>query len=391
MEYQHQYMNPTQRIIATFDGIPTDRCPVVPKIWFDLAARLTKTEPRAIIENPEIGLISIIDAANACGSDAARMLFLPARKTRWVKDRLVEVDQHENRVGEIDLSGGWATHLDNAGDFSIENPEHIGFRTFRKHHAPRVNTLEDARRIAIPDQAFWATHFEDRLKRAKARAGDQIALIGDCDSATLAWYIEFRGMEQAMYDLMEEPEIVHAVMEKGVEYAIERGRFCIDQGLNILRLNDSVGNMSVISPSLWREFIKPHMTTVCSELHRYASGAKIYCHICGNVLPIMPDLVETGLDAIGPLDPLGGFSVAQAREKAGQAITLMGGVNTLDFIHAQPENLRQQALECIRQGQIGNSRFILGSGCVVPPSANPANLVALLLASECAAAEHASP
>ena len=104
---------------------------------------------------------------------------------------------------------------------------------------------------------------------------------------------------------------------KGVAIAIEKGKFNIDLGLRMLRLNDSVGNMSVISPNHWRTFVFPHMKDVCTELHRYRPNVKIYSHICGNILPIVEDLVEVGLDCIGPLDPLGGFTPGEIRQRVG--------------------------------------------------------------------------
>ena len=33
-------------------------------------------------------------------------------------------------------------------------------------------------------------------------------------------------------------------------------------------------------------------------------GDTIYCHICGNVLPVVELLVDAGLDCIAPLDRL---------------------------------------------------------------------------------------
>jgi uroporphyrinogen-III decarboxylase len=170
-------------------------------------------------------------------------------------------------------------------------------------------------------------------------------------------------------------------MEKGAAHAIEKGKFHIDTGLKMLRLNDSVANMSVISPQHWREFILPHMKTVCDELHGYRSGVRIYCHICGNVMPIMEDLITTGLDCIGPLDPLGNFTCAQAREAVGDRIALMGGVNTLSFLNSTPEELVEEARVCI-EGAGRNGGYILGSGCVIPRSAPKENLLALATASE---------
>jgi uroporphyrinogen-III decarboxylase len=374
-------MSPEQRLLDVFAGKATDRAPVVPKIWFDLAARLTGREPRELVEDPGLAVLTTIEAAEQTGCDAARVLLMNRRQTQQEGERLFEFE--DGRIlGGIDLSGGWATHLDDPADFSIDNPAHTGFRTFRKHPEPRVHSLADVRRIAVPDEAFWEEYCGAMLEAAKTHAAERIALIGDCDSATLAWYIEFRGMEQAMFDLLEEPDLVHATMEKGVAYAVARGKFFLDHGLQVLRLNDSVANMSVISPETWREFILPHMRDVCTELHRYRSDAKIYCHICGNVLPVIEDLVATGLDGIGPLDPMGGFTVAQAREKAGDEITLVGGVNTTDFIHATPEQIAAQARRCIAEGQVNGSRYILSSGCALPRDAERDNLLALRRAAE---------
>jgi uroporphyrinogen-III decarboxylase len=139
--------------------------------------------------------------------------------------------------------------------------------------------------------------------------------------------------------------------------------------------------MSVISPKHWRTFIFPHIKEVCTELYHYHPEVKIYCHICGNILPIAEDLVETGLDCIGPLDPLGHFTPGEVRKRVGDAVSLMGGVNTLSFIDSTPEEIIEEARGCIIQaGEKGG--YILGSGCVVPRDAKRENVEALRIASE---------
>ena len=59
--------------------------------------------------------------------------------------------------------------------------------------------------------------------------------------------------------LADEPDIINALMDKGAEIAVERAKFNLERGIRILRLNDSAGNMNVISPSAWREFVFPGM------------------------------------------------------------------------------------------------------------------------------------
>jgi uroporphyrinogen-III decarboxylase len=190
-----------------------------------------------------------------------------------------------------------------------------------------------------------------------------------------------RMMERAMFDLLEQPGLVHGAMEKGIAIALEKAKFHADLGIRFLRLNDSVANMSVISPDLWREFIFPHMRDFCTEIHRYSPGIKVYCHICGNVLPIMEDLKKTGLECIAPLDPLGGPGPAEYRAAAGEGFPLMGGVNTLSFIQKDSAEVRREAIDCIDAAG-AQGAFVLGSGCALPKNTRKENLWALRDASE---------
>jgi uroporphyrinogen-III decarboxylase len=111
-------------------------------------------------------------------------------------------------------------------------------------------------------------------------------------------------------------------------------------------------------------------------VHAIDREALVYCHICGNVMPILEDLVETGLDCIGPLDPLGGFTVGEARERVAGRASLMGGVNTLTLLKGTPGQVRAESLHCLEQMK-GEPGYILGSGCVVPPRASLENIRAM--------------
>ncbi|NLS94798.1 MAG: hypothetical protein GXX96_21805 [Planctomycetaceae bacterium] len=370
-----------ERLAAVMNGKKPDRVPVMPKIWVNLAARLTGTDLAQIIEKPRTATQVVIDAARQIGIDGARLFLFPARRIRRDGGRLIEVDPAGRRLGEIDMEGGLATRLDRWDDFRIDDPYHLAFRTSWSHEKPFLQTEADLARMNVPDKSFYEAHgYGDLAREMLAHAGDHVGLAGDCDSATLAFCVSLRGMQQALLDLIDAPHLVHRLMEKGSTYAIERGKFLVDCGLRILRLNDSVGNMSVISPRLWKEFVYPHMKEVCHELHAYCPEARIYCHICGNVLPIVEPLVETGLDCIAPLDPLGGFTVADVRRRVGDRYVLMGGVNTMSFVHSSPEELRAEALRCIEEGN-RHGAFVLGSGCALPGDAKPENLEALVQAA----------
>lgn len=360
---------------ALGNGVP-DRVPSIPKIWVDLAANLTGQGLRGIIESPRKALSVIYEAGRELGVDAVRQFHFPPRDTIKEDGTVFEV-KGQNKIGKIDMEGGLRTNLFDRSSFNIEDPYHMAFSHYWTAKKPFIDSLNDVKKMVVPKKKFYKEFgCKKRQKKIKERNNGEIALIGDCHSATLAFYEEMRGYDRALRDLIKRPELVHAIMEKGVEMAIERGKFNLDIGLNVLRLNDSIGNMSVISPETWREFVFPHMKTVCDALHDYDSRAKIYCHICGNVIPIVKDLVKTGLDCIGPLDPRGDFAPSDVRTIVGEGFTLYGGVDTLSFLRKQPKDIISEAKKCIYgAGQNGN--YILGSGCVLPRDSKKDNVLAL--------------
>jgi uroporphyrinogen-III decarboxylase len=380
-------MTAEQRFYTALSGGLPDRVPTLAKVWVDLGAVLMGTDLVEVVEDPATAMRVVIDGALAVKTDGARVFHFPKRQTHVEGDKVFEVDEKGNKLGPIDMQGGLATQVSDSGLINLEDPYRAAFVQFWSAKEPLVNTVDDVKRIAVPEKSFYEETGYGAIERESIeRVGDRLALLGDCGSATLAFHVLLRRMENALFDLIQEPELTHAIMEKGAAHAIEKGRFHIDCGLKMLRLNDSVANMSVISPDHWREYILPHMKTVCDDLHSYDPDVRIYCHICGNVMPIMDDLIATGLDCIGPLDPLGGFTCAEARAAVGNRIALMGGVNTLSFIDASVEELMEEAQVCIEGA--GRSGYIVGSGCVVPRTARKENLLALYAAAKCFGAEY---
>ena len=370
-------MTPAERVHAAVSGGVPDRVPFLPKIWIDLAAGLLGEDLLEVAGDPARALEITARAAIELKLDGARLFHLPSRNFRRERGgEIVEIDDRGKRLGTVDYLGGLSTHLDDPRSFDPRNAADVAFAQFRTADEPFIGSVAEAKAIAVPDRSFWeACGAAGRTVRAVAGYGDSLALLGDLGSATLSFCVTYRGMERTLYDLIDEPALVHALMDKGAEIAIERAKFNIDAGIRILRLNDSAGNMNVISPSAWREFVFPRFRDIAAAVKACDGGARIYCHICGNILPIAADLVTAGIDCIGPLDPLGGSTPGRLRELIGDGAALMGGIDTLSFLNGNPEAIAREAFACMRAAG-AKGGFVLGSGCAVPRSTPAENLIA---------------
>jgi hypothetical protein len=367
-------------LLDTMAGKEVNRAPSVPKIWIDLAANLLHRDYSIFFDNPGFATQTVIEAAIDCECDGARVFLFPNRDTR--REGKDYYHYHKNKkLGRIDVDGGWATIFDDPDDIDFSDPMTMIPYHYFKSGKRIIKNTPMIKRLEIPSLQTFHNLYGEQVDESLKIAEDKICPIGDCNSGTLAFCVSMLGMEDALFCLYDEIEFIRALMEKGIQLCITQAKFMLDKGIRILRYNDSVANMTVISPDTWREFIKPNIREFCSQVHAYCPEAKIYCHICGDIRPIVKDIIETGLDCIAPLDPLGNFSVKDIRNIAGDTFMLMGGVNTLSFINQLPEKIMAEAERCIEEG-FTNGHYAVGSGCAVPRTASREALQALAKASK---------
>jgi uroporphyrinogen decarboxylase len=129
----------------------------------------------------------------------------------------------------------------------------------------------------------------------------------------------------------------------------------------------------LISPKHFEQFCLPPYQKFCN--HFQGRDTLIYIHICGNSSPILEMMAATGADAVEPLDPLGGVSVADAKRRIGDKAAIMGGVNTVTLASETPKVVRAEAIQKCREG--GPHGYVLAAGDMVPPETPLENLRAL--------------
>jgi uroporphyrinogen decarboxylase len=159
-----------------------------------------------------------------------------------------------------------------------------------------------------------------------------------------AWAI--RGMQELMMDMATRPEWVEELLDRILQ---EWNLPIIDQqialGIDGFYFADDWGSRTslLFSPAMWRRFIKPRMAACYQRVKQ--SGLVVGQHSDGNILQIMPDLVEIGLDVFNPLEPMA-YDIYALKTQYGDRLTFYGGIDVERTLpHGTPQEVRAEVLE----------------------------------------------
>lgn len=111
---------------------------------------------------------------------------------------------------------------------------------------------------------------------------------------------QLRGYENLVYDLIEDRPEIHRLADMVVEHNlawIERG---VKLGAHGIGFADDWGTQRqlAISPKLWRRFFKPRYQRMFQATR--GGGCHVHLHSDGQIMEIVPDLMEIGVDCLNP-------------------------------------------------------------------------------------------
>ena len=134
-------------------------------------------------------------------------------------------------------------------------------------------------------------------------------------------------------------------------------------GVDMIWIGDDVGaqHAMLISPNHWRQFLKPRMADYIAALKAINPAVKVAYHTDGNILPIIPELIEIGVDILNPIQPAS-MDPARLKREFGDKLCFWGSIDeqhTLPF--GTPEDVRAEVLD--RLNTIGQ-----GGGLILGPT-----------------------
>lgn len=118
-----------------------------------------------------------------------------------------------------------------------------------------------------------------------------------------AWYL--RGLENMLMDLYDENEIGRACLEHVCRIQEQISAKIAGLGIDMIVFGDDVGTQKsmMMSKDIWENQIRFTMERCIQAAKRVNPNVLAYYHSDGNILDIIPELIEIGVDILNPVQP----------------------------------------------------------------------------------------
>ena len=205
------------------------------------------------------------------------------------------------------------------------------------------------------------------------------------DNFTIIWVGDLweratfmRGMEELLLDLSLNEPFVSELLRRLADHVLGTVKILLERfEFDCIALSDDYGTQHglIMSPECWRRLIRPLAAEIYALAHKH--GRATFHHSCGNVRPIVGDLIEIGLDILHPIQPEA-MDIFELKRTFGRDITFCGGLGTQELLpYASPERVRDEVRR-LKDKMGADGGYILEPGITVQADVPEANLVAMI-------------
>lgn len=261
---------------------------------------------------------------------------------------------------------------------------------------PGVHPIPDATAIEdIENYPGWPDMSDPtRVAHVKERAR-QLAEQNEFAILATPWLLfpferahAMQGMDVFMLNMAMDPDFAKALLTKITEVCKElMGPFLAELGDNvdIIKIGDDLGTQEslLISPNMYREILKPLHADFISFI-KERTKAKVFFHTDGDVVPLIDDFVEIGVDILNPIQTSAGkmADLPMLKKRFGKNIVLCGAIDTHEVLpHGSPEQVRQEVKRVMEILGPGGG-YMIASVHTIMTDVPPENVLAMVDAVE---------
>lgn len=168
------------------------------------------------------------------------------------------------------------------------------------------------------------------------------------------------GVEFMIMATFDDPDWIHECLKQLQKRKLNYISTLTGAKYDLLELGGGDASTTIISPSIFREFVAPYDAALVEAAHQV--GQRIVYHTCGGMMPILEDIAAMGVDAMETFTPpeMGGDTdLAEAKRRIGSKVCMIGGFNQIRFFKgATEEETRRAVRHCFEQAGPGGGYIL---------------------------------
>jgi uroporphyrinogen decarboxylase len=253
---------------------------------------------------------------------------------------------------------------------------------------PPLASAERASDLGDYDWPEPCTDYASLVEEARRlRATTDKALVLNLEVGFLHQTQFVRGFDCWLMDLAADPALAEALMDAILDIWLAEAEATIravGDCADVVFYADDIAfqDRPMFSTAMYRRLIRPRQRRVFDLLR--SSGMKVFYHSCGNVRPLIGDLVEMGMDILNPVQVSaeGMGDTAALKAEWGDALTFWGGIDTQAVLPwGSTGEVRQEVMRRLDDLAAGGG-YVLAPVHDVQPEVPAANLCAMFDAAD---------
>ena len=347
-------MNSRERVEAALAKEPVDRLPAHESFWGETRKRWAEEGHLGEGESPhdhfdlDFGMAGWLNMTADLDFEA------------------VTLEETEETVLTLDGNGAKLRRMKNKG----QTPEHVDFTvrdraSWEEHAKPHLQE-RDMRRAPVED-----------YRSAKQSAAQQGRFFCWHGIAPFECMHPVCGHEYMLMGMAVEPDWVRDMVltYSRLTIDLQEELFAREGKPDAIWYYEDMGfkGRPFMSPGMYRELVQPGHAMLFDYAH--SLGLKVIVHSCGFVEPLVPGLIEAGMDCLQAMEVKAGMDVLRLARQFGDRITFCGNLDARELISNDFSRIdaeMDRKIPALLQMGCG---FIVHTDHSVPPDVNYESMV----------------
>lgn len=255
-----------------------------------------------------------------------------------------------------------------------------------EHPLAGVETVEEVDAYDWPDPlaGLDLDAIENACREIK-QSGDYPVIVGGFGSGMLELVLWLQGYDQGYMNLIVNTDLTEAILDHVTELKVAYAEAVLERvgpWVDIFYNGDDLGLQEgpMIRAEWFTDLLAPRYVTYHEAIKGAAPQAKIFFHTCGSVVDLLPDIIETGIDILNPVQ-VNAAKMGDTRmlkERFGGAVTFWGAIDTQHVLpNGSPRDVKDEVRRRIDDLAPGGG-YVLNTSHNIQADVPPENVLAMV-------------